>query len=100
MEVQVRFFGIRRELVDEPYVDLQVPQGASLRVVLEALVERFGEGVRRRFFSPDGGYLRDMLCVAVNGYILGDAELDAALPAQGSGKQRVELSVVFAIAGG
>ena len=100
MQVQVRFCGIRRELVDVPYVELEVPRGASVRAVLNALVERFGEGIRPRLFSADGAYLRDMLCVAVNGYIVGDAKLDAPLPAQGPGKQRVELSVFFAIAGG
>ncbi len=100
MQVQVRFYGVRRELTDEPYVELRVPQGSSLRNVLNALVERIGERVQRRLFSADGAYLGDMLCVTVNGYIVGDAELDAPLPAQGPGKQRVELSMIFAIAGG
>ncbi len=100
MQVQVRFYGIRKELIDEPFVEIEVPQGGSVRMVLQALVERFGEGVRRRLFSADGTYLRDMLCVAVNGRIVGDAELDTPLPAQGSEKQRVDLSVIFAIAGG
>ncbi len=100
MQVQVRFYGIRRELTNEPYVELRVPQGSSLRKVLNALVERFGERVRRHLFSADGAYLRDMLCVTVNGYIVGDAELDAPLPAQPQGKQRVDVSVIFAIAGG
>ncbi len=72
MQVQVRFYGIRRELTDEPSVELRVPQGSSLRNVLNALVERFGERVQRRLFSADGAYLGDMLCVTVNGYIVGD----------------------------
>lgn len=100
MQVQVRFYGIRRELVDEPCVELQVPQDASLRMVLQALGACFGERVQQRLFSADGAYLNDMLCVAVNGQIVGDAELDAPLPAQGQGKQRMDLSVIFAIAGG
>ncbi len=100
MLVHVNFYGIRRELVDEPYVELEVPQGASVRVVLHALVERFGESVRQRLFSANGVYLRDMLCVAVNGCIVGDRELDTPLPVRGQGKQQVDLSVIFAIAGG
>ena len=100
MQVQVRFYGLRTELIDEPRVELTVPQGSSLRDVLNGLVERFGERVQRRLFSADGAYLRDMLCVTVNGYIVGDPELDTTLPAQAPGKQRVELTLIFAIAGG
>lgn len=100
MPVQVRFYGIRRELTDEPFVEVQVPQGASVRMVLQALGEQCGARLRQRLFSADGAYLRDMLCVAVNGHIVGHAELDAPLPAQGPGKQRMDLSVIFAIAGG
>jgi hypothetical protein len=100
MEVQVRFYGIRVEPIDEHQTELQLRQGASIREVLHALGDRYGEKVRSRLFSADGAYLRDMLCVAVNGYIVGDAELDAPLPAQGQGKQRVELTLIYAIAGG
>ena len=100
MQVQVRFYGIRREITDEPYVELQVPRGSSLREVLNVLAEQIGDGMQQRLFSPDGAYLRDMLCVTVNGYIIGDSELDAPLPVQGPEKQRVELTVIFAIAGG
>ncbi len=100
MLVHVNIYGIRKELVDEPHVELEVPQGATVRVVLHALADRFGESVRQRLFSGNGINLRDLLCVAVNGRIIGDRELDAPLPVRGQGKQQVDLSVIFAIAGG
>ena len=43
MDVTIRLFGIRRELIDRPSVEVSLPEGATLRNLLETLGDRFGE---------------------------------------------------------
>ena len=100
MNVTVRFFGLRRELIDQPRLELTLPEDATLRTLLETLGERFGERVGRQLFAPGGRYLGDTICLAINDHIVADEALEAPLKALGSDQPDVALAVVFAIAGG
>jgi molybdopterin converting factor small subunit len=100
MDVTIRLFGIRRELIDRPFVEIAVPEEATLRTLLETLGDQFGERVRHQLFSADGRYLGDTICLAVNDYIVAEEALETPLKDMGADQPRVSLSVVFAIAGG
>ncbi len=100
MDVTIRLFGIRRELIDRPFVEIGVPSDATLRTLLETLGDQFGERVRRQLFSADGRHLGDTICLAVNDHIVAEEALETPLKEMGSEQPRVSLSVVFAIAGG
>jgi len=100
MNVTVRFFGIRKELIDRHSVEVTLPEEATLRNLLETLGDQFGERVRGRLFAADGRHLGDTICLAVNDHIVADAALESPLKSLGSDKPDVALAVVFAIAGG
>ncbi len=100
MNVTVRFFGIRRELIDRQSVEVTLPEEATLRTLLDTLGEQFGERVRGRLFAADGRHLGDTICLAVNDHIVADGALESPLQALGSDSPEVALAVVFAIAGG
>jgi molybdopterin converting factor small subunit len=100
MDVTIRLFGIRRELIDRPSVEVSLAEAATLRTLLETLGDQFGERVRHQLFSADGWHLGDTICLAVNDHIVAEEALDTPLRDMGTGQPRVSLSVVFAIAGG
>ena len=100
MDVTIRLFGIRRELIDRRSVELTLPEEATLRTLLETLGEQFGGRVRRQLFAADGRHLGDTICLAVNDHIVAEEALETPLKDMGSEQPRVSLSVVFAIAGG
>jgi molybdopterin converting factor small subunit len=100
MNVTVRFYGIRKELIDRPRVEVTLPEGATLRTLLETLGEQFGERVRRQLFAADGWHLGDTICLAVNDRIVAEGALGSPLKSLGSDRPEVSLAVVFAIAGG
>ena len=80
--------------------ELSLPEGATLRNLLETLGDQFGERVRHQLFSADGRHLGDTICLAVNDHIVAEEALDTPLKDMGADQPRVSLSVVFAIAGG
>ena len=100
MDVAIRLFGIRRELIDRPSVEVSLPNEATLRTLLQTLGDQFGERVRHQLFSADGWHLGDTICLAVNDHIVAEEALDTPLKDMGADQPRVSLSVVFAIAGG
>ncbi len=100
MDVTIRLYGIRRELIDRPFVEIAVPEEATLRTLLETLGDQFGERVRHQLFAADGRHLGDTICLAVNDYIVAEEALETPLKDMGADQPRVSLSVVFAIAGG
>ncbi len=100
MKVTVRFYGVRRELIDRPLVEVTLPPEATLRSLLEALGQRFGDKVRRQLFAADGKHLGDTICLSINDRLMTDRSLERPLKSLGPDEPDVDLAVVFAIAGG
>ena len=54
MHIDVRFYGFVRDVVDPSSFVLEAPQSATLRELLDLLVEKFGERLRERLLNNTG----------------------------------------------
>ncbi|MEE9549486.1 MAG: MoaD/ThiS family protein [Candidatus Binatia bacterium] len=54
LHIDVRFYGFVRDVVDPSSFVLEAPQSATLRELLDLLVEKFGERLRERLLTKTG----------------------------------------------
>lgn len=66
MRVYTRYYALLREYVKKQEEYIELPSGSTPMSLVEALLERYGEGVRR-YLLDEEGRLRSNIAVAVNG---------------------------------
>ena len=52
-------------------VEIEVPEGATVRSAMEALVERFGEKLKKKLINPEDGQPHPYFRLVLNGRDLG-----------------------------
>jgi hypothetical protein len=93
--VNIEFYGVVRDLVPDPKVELRLDDGdsATFRTVLEGLAERYGPALRDRLFDRYGP--SSFVKMFSRGRAVTD--LDLPLPEEDGSAIRI---IVFAAAGG
>lgn len=66
MEVEVRYYALLRELAGKRSEKVILPEGSSVRDLIELLVKRYGEGFERYIYDGEKR-LRGYLSYMVNG---------------------------------
>ncbi|MBS7653122.1 MAG: ubiquitin-like small modifier protein 1 [Candidatus Bathyarchaeia archaeon] len=66
MEVEVRYYAILRELAGKRFEKVALPEGSSVRDVIDLLVKRYGEGFERYIYDNEKR-LRSYLSYMLNG---------------------------------
>ncbi len=54
LQIDVRFYGFVRDVVEPSSFVLEAPQSATLRELLDLLVKKFGERLRERLLNNTG----------------------------------------------
>ena len=95
LEVKVQFFAAVRELVGLREETLELPNGGTVRNLIDLLVERHGQGLRNYIYDPKTDELRRSLQIlvsdkptsALNGLstVLSDGCVLAIIPPIGGG---------------
>ena len=95
LEVKVQFFAGVRELVGLREETLELPNGGTVRNLIDLLVERHGQGLRNYIYDPKSDELRWSLQIlvgdtptsALNGLstVLSDGCVLAIIPPIGGG---------------
>ena len=95
MKVNVHFFAVVRELVGLREETLELPNGGTVRNLLDLLVEKHGQGLRNYIYDPKSYELRRSLQIlvgdkptsALNGLstVLTDGCVLAIIPPVGGG---------------
>ena len=65
MKVNVQFFAAVRELVGLREETLELPDGGTVRNLLDFLIEKHGKGLRDYIYDPKGEELRRSLQILV-----------------------------------
>lgn len=95
--VEVRYVGLVRNAVERSREELELPEGITLRVLLQHLSELHGEDFRASVLRRDGVPRRNVR-ILVNGKSL---DFPEGLKAELTGGSKVSIMVaVMAIAGG
>ncbi len=66
MEVEVRYYAIMRELAGKRFERVVLPEGSSVRDLIDLLVKRYGEGFERYIYDGEKR-LRSYLSYMLNG---------------------------------
>jgi MoaD family protein len=53
--VKVSFYGVVKDAVDQPYVEVEIPQGATVRDLLQLLAQRYGDSFAQRVLDATTG---------------------------------------------
>ncbi len=64
MEVEVRYYAMLREIAGKRFERVALPEGSTVRDLIDLLVERYGEGFERYIYDGEKrvrGYLSYML---------------------------------------
>lgn len=72
MKVRVRVFARLRELLKNRELEIELKDGATLKDLLNILVEKYGEGLKEYLFSRNGN-LKDHFVIYINGVSLNEA---------------------------
>jgi molybdopterin converting factor small subunit len=97
LQVEVRFFGFVRDVVEGSNFALETPQSATLRELLELLIRKFGERLRQRLLTETGELEANVQL------FVGDTQatsLEQPLGNGGSSFSEVKVFVLSATAGG
>ena len=54
LPIRVKFYGIIRDVVDGPQVELQLPQNSTVNDLLRSLADRYGDKFVERVFNSQG----------------------------------------------
>ncbi len=92
MLVKVNFYGVYRDFLDRPEIELDVDARATVRDMLVSLSEHLGEEFRNRVLGEDG-VLQKHVNLAVNDRVVDVSEIDEPLSPDGS--SRTHASVLF-----
>jgi molybdopterin converting factor small subunit len=65
MRVNVQTFSMIRTILGQKTIELELPEGATVREAMQKLVEMGGPEARKMFLSPDGESLK--IAVLING---------------------------------
>lgn len=82
LPIRVKFFGIIRDVVDGPQIEMQVPQDATVRDLLGHLANRYGERFAERVMTSDGG-LKTYVKVFINNREVDSKNLTVPLVTEG-----------------
>ena len=53
--VRINFYGVVKDAVDQPYVEVETPQGATVRDLLQLLAQRYGDVFVHRVLDANTG---------------------------------------------
>ena len=96
LTVKFRFYGQLRDVVDGPGVEMDAPEGSTLREAISGLTRKYGEDFRRRVFRSDGN-IQESVNIVVGDRTVQAGDLDQKLPGPGA---EVSIFVITAMQGG
>jgi len=97
IKITVNFYGITKDLVDKKKDELYLPEGATVRQLLELLSDRYGTGFKEKIFTSKGN-LQQNVKIVIDGHMIDYNRLDITL---GEGGERwMEMFIFPSIAGG
>ncbi|MFQ6081283.1 MAG: ubiquitin-like small modifier protein 1 [Candidatus Bathyarchaeia archaeon] len=67
LHLHVNFYAYMRELTHVNKLELEISKEATVKDLLDQLVERFGRKFRERVLEPNGKELRRGIAILVNG---------------------------------
>lgn len=82
LAVTVRFYGIIRDVVDGPQVEVHLPQGSTVIDLIRSLADKYGEKFVERVMNSHGG-LKTYVRVFVNNREMNSSSLAARLVTEG-----------------
>ncbi|HLE80900.1 MAG TPA: hypothetical protein VJA25_06380, partial [Dehalococcoidia bacterium] len=65
LPIRVKFYGIIRDVVDGPQVEMQLPRGSRVIDLLRLLADKYGEKFAERVMTSQGG-LKTYVKVFIN----------------------------------
>lgn len=65
LPIRVKFYGIIRDVVDGPQVEMQLPQGSTVIDLIRSLADRYGQKFVERVMTSQGG-LKTYVKVFIN----------------------------------
>ncbi len=92
LPVSIRFYGLVRDVVGQSHLEMCLSQGSTVRDLLEALAERYGERFRQRVMDGPGR-LNRFVELIVNGRQVDRTALDTPL-ACGDERQEAVVNVL------
>ncbi len=82
LPIRVKFYGIIRDVVDGPQVEMQLPQDSRVIDLLRSLVDRYGEKFAERVMTSQGG-LKTYVKVFINNQEVDANHLNTQLVTEG-----------------
>jgi molybdopterin converting factor small subunit len=98
LPVRVKFYGVIRDVVDGPQVELELSRDSTVRDLLRSLADRYGEGFVERVMDSQRG-IKTYVRLFINDNEIGNDSLDTRL-ATGEAPLQALVYVLPATTGG
>ncbi len=82
LPVRVKFYGIIRDVVDGPEVEMQLPQGSTVIDLIHSLADRYGQKFVERVMTSQGG-LKTYVKVFINNQEVDSSSLTTRVVTEG-----------------
>lgn len=99
MLARIKFLGSVRDAVKSTRDQMDLPDGGTVRELLDALIEKHGNDLARRILTPDGN-LQSYTRLFVDGREVDSRGLGQSLTSEGSEAIDVDIFVVQMTMGG